>query len=130
MKSFFFIRYAGRYQKVSFADILFIEACKNYCRIVMHNRAYMILITLKKLEELLPAKEFCRVHRSYLISMDKLMAFDHERAELPGHTIPIGEQFRHVLPRCVLILQREVKLPEVPFVSSMCQFSRASSAHP
>jgi len=112
MKPFFFIRYAGRYQKVSFADILYIEACKNYCRIVMHNRVYMILIALKKLEALLPAKDFCRVHRSYVISMDKLMAFDHERAELPGHTIPIGEQFRQALPRRVLILQRETTCSE------------------
>jgi len=120
MNPFFFIRYAGRYQKVSFADVLYFEGSKNHCRIVMHNRVYMILITLKKLEEFLPAKDFCRVHRSYIISMDKLMAFDHERVELPGHTIPIGERFRHALPGRVLILQREVKLSEAPIVSSMC----------
>ena len=110
MKTFFFIRYAGQFHKVSFPDILFVEACKNYCRIVTHNRIYMILITLKKVEDLLPANDFCRVHRSYLISIDKLIAFDHERAELPGYTIPIGDQFRHVLSRRVVILQRETML--------------------
>jgi DNA-binding LytR/AlgR family response regulator len=108
MQPFFFVRYAGRYEKISFADILFIAAAANYCRMVMHNNSrYILLITMKRLEELLPEKDFCRIHRSYIISIDKLIAFDHEHAELPGHTIPIGKQYRQALPRRVLIVQQE-----------------------
>lgn len=42
MEPFFFIRHAGRHEKVNFADILFVEAWKNYCRIVLVKKVYVI----------------------------------------------------------------------------------------
>ena len=64
--------------KVDFGDILYIEARKNYTRIVMENRpTMMVLVTLKQWERVLPRELFCRIHRGYIDSIEKVQSFDN-----------------------------------------------------
>jgi DNA-binding LytR/AlgR family response regulator len=104
MQNFFFIRHNGRSVKVSFADILYIEACKNYTKIVTDGKTHMALATMKMVEAVLPPRQFCRVHRGFIISLDKLSSFDRAKAYLPGHEISIGDRFRDELQKRVLVL--------------------------
>jgi DNA-binding LytR/AlgR family response regulator len=64
-----FIRYKEKMVKIMLADILFIEADRNYSHIFTKDKEYVLAITLKTIEEKLPAKSFMRVHRSYLINL-------------------------------------------------------------
>jgi DNA-binding LytR/AlgR family response regulator len=108
VQSFFFIRHEGRYVKVDFQEILYIEARKNYTRLVMEERpTVMVLVTLKQWEKLLPVDSFCRVHRGYIVAINKVMSFDNKYAYLAGEKICIGEQYRSALPSAVTILANE-----------------------
>jgi DNA-binding LytR/AlgR family response regulator len=94
--------------KVDFRHILYIEARKNYTRLVLEDRpTALVLVTLKQWEKLLPRDLFCRVHRGYIVSIDKIISFDNKHVHLPGEKITIGEQYRNALPDVVTILVNE-----------------------
>lgn len=100
--------------KIDFHDILYIEARKNYTRLVMEERpTVMVLVTLKQWERVLPRDLFCRVHRGYIVSIGKLLSFDNKYVYLPGDKISIGEQYRTALPEAVTILANESTRKEV-----------------
>lgn len=64
-----FVRHREKMIKIIVADILYIEADRNYCRIFTKNKEYLLCITLKTIEEKLPGRMFLRTHRSYLINL-------------------------------------------------------------
>jgi DNA-binding LytR/AlgR family response regulator len=66
-----------------------------------------VLVTLKQWERLLPRDLFCRIHRGYIISIDKIVSFDNKYVYLQGEKITIGEQYRNALPDAVTILANE-----------------------
>ena len=76
-----FVRHREKMVKIIVADILYIEAERNYCRIFTRNKEYLLSITLKTIEEKLPGRIFLRTHRSYIINL----AHIDEVAE--GHVI-------------------------------------------
>ena len=64
-----FVRHREKMIKIIVADILYIEADRNYCRIFTKNKEYLLSITLKTIEEKLPGRIFLRTHRSYIINL-------------------------------------------------------------
>ena len=114
MQPFFFIRHEGRNLRVSFLDILYIEARKNYTRLVMENRpTIMVPVTLKQWEQVLPRDLFCRIHRGYIVSIGKVQSFDNRYAYLGAEKLSIGEQYRAALPGKVTILANKPARKEV-----------------
>ncbi|HMH24412.1 MAG TPA: LytTR family DNA-binding domain-containing protein [Puia sp.] len=107
MQSFLFIRMDGRNVKVDFHSIIFIEARKNYTRLVLVERTAMVLITLKQWEKILPAELFCRVHRGYIVSIERIVSFDNKFVYLAGTNIAIGEQYKNALAEAVTIVASE-----------------------
>ena len=93
---------------------MYIEARKNYTRLVMENRpTIMVLVTLKQWERVLPREVFCRIHRGYIVSIGRVQSFDNKYVYLAGEKIPIGEQYRGALPEVVTILVNEGVRKEV-----------------
>ena len=84
MQSFFFIRTDNKYMKVSFHDILYVETCKNYIRLVTTSKTYIVLIAIKQIEQELPPQLFCRVHRSFIVGINVVCSFDNEVIYLCG----------------------------------------------
>jgi DNA-binding LytR/AlgR family response regulator len=107
VQSFFFIRMDGRNVKVDFHSILFIEARKNYTRLVMAERTAMVLVTLKQWEKILPPELFCRVHRGYIVAIGRIISFDNKFVYLANTNIAIGEQYKHSLTDSVTIVVSE-----------------------
>jgi len=64
-----FVRHREKMIKIIIADILYIEAERNYCRIFTNNKEYLLCVTLKTIEEKLPVRIFLRTHRSYIINL-------------------------------------------------------------
>jgi len=58
--------------KIAFSDILYIEGSRDYMKIYTAQRQYLVHLTMKKLEEMLPASQFIRTHKSYIVSLDKI----------------------------------------------------------
>ena len=100
-KDFFFIRSASSYEKVFFNDILFIEASQNYMTINTEKGTLMALITIKSLEEQLPGNKFLRIHKSYIISLEKVSSLRGNEVIIGGHNIPIGKNYKDQLLKIV-----------------------------
>ena len=107
----FFIRSNSRYEKVNLRDIVYAEALKNYVRIVTRQKNWLVLISMKELEKALPPGEFCRVHRSFIISLEHTLAFDKDTVYMPQANIPIGESYRRVLENQINLLVKEANQP-------------------
>jgi two-component system LytT family response regulator len=75
-------------------DIVFIEAQKEYIKIQTENSSYVTKYALTKMEEDLDTSMFMRVHRSFIVSIQKITAFSGHDIELNGRSIPIGGNYR------------------------------------
>ncbi len=91
----FFIKKDTRFVKVNFQDILWIEALDNYVIIKTSSKEQFILhSSMKDIEVKLPQLNFARVHRSYIIGLDKINALEENAAIIDGNRIPIGKSYR------------------------------------
>jgi len=91
---YIFVKTEYRIQKINLKDILYIEGMKDYIRIVTLSYKVMTLQSLKKMVSLLPEKQFIRVHKSYIIAIDKIETIERNRIIIGGERIPIGESYR------------------------------------
>ncbi|HTE24186.1 LytR/AlgR family response regulator transcription factor [Flavitalea sp.] len=82
-----------KYQ-INFDDILYIEALKDYSKVVTVSSSIMTLSKLKHLTERLPNDKFIRIHRSYTISKNKIVKKDSNDVWVAGVKLPIGKTFR------------------------------------
>ncbi len=98
---FFFIRSASSYEKVFFRDILFIEASQNYMTVHTEKGKLIALLTIKSLEEQLPLKKFLRIHKSYIISLEKVSSLRGNEVVIGSHKIPIGKNYKDQLLKIV-----------------------------
>ena len=95
-----FVKSNSRLVKVKTEEIYFVEALKDYVVINTLNGKYTIHSTMKDIETKLPAKEFLRVHRSYIVRLDKIQAIDQPNIVLEGvenKYIPIGGSYKEEL---------------------------------
>ncbi|MCH2045686.1 MAG: LytTR family DNA-binding domain-containing protein [Saprospiraceae bacterium] len=83
-----------RIYKIMFADILYIEGMREYVSFQMADKRIIALESLKKLENILPNKQFMRVHKSYIINSDYVESLYGNLIELKGKQIPIGKSYR------------------------------------
>lgn len=91
---FLFVKTEYRLEKVRVADILYVEGMNEYLRIVTPTAKIMTLQRFKTLEEALPAAAFCRVHRSWLVAIDKIDHIERNRIRIGEQLIPIGETYK------------------------------------
>ena len=87
MKKYFFIRTDGKYVKLCFNEILYAEGSRNYTKIFTETKQYLVLITMKRLEQFLPDNLFVRIHKSFIISLEKIVQFDKETVWLKDRSI-------------------------------------------
>lgn len=92
--SYFFVKSSGQQHKINFDEILYIESIKDYVNIKTENQEYIVLDTLKSLESHLP-ENFARVHKSFILNLDKIEKIDVRNVCLnSGKEIPIGETYK------------------------------------
>jgi DNA-binding LytR/AlgR family response regulator len=92
-----FIRHNGKMEKLLLADILYIEADRNYCTIKTGTAAHVLSSTLKTMEEKLPAPLFARVHRSYMVNVSKLDVVADGHLEIGRKVIPLSKSYKELL---------------------------------
>lgn len=94
IQDFIFVKTEHKIQKIELDDILYIEGLKDYISIFTKNERVITLQNMKKMEETLPKGEFIRVHKSYIISVDKIESIERSRISIAGKTIPVGDTYR------------------------------------
>lgn len=80
--------------RVNLDDILYIEGLKDYVKIFTEGKLILTKTTMKNFMEKLPVDRFFRVHKSYIISIDKIDMIENSRIVIGNQRIPIGESFR------------------------------------
>ena len=90
---YIFLKVGHRIQKVAIGDILFVEGMKDYLRIHTKEEKFMTLLNFAKLEALLPNSDFARVHRSFLVAIDKINHIEKNRIFIADQIIPISDTY-------------------------------------
>ncbi|OJW53231.1 MAG: DNA-binding response regulator [Sphingobacteriales bacterium 50-39] len=99
---YFFIKCGSKFEKIHFADILYVEGMQNYVTIYTRKGKYVTLLYLKNLEENLDNQAFIRVHKSYIVSIDKIEGIEGNEIFIQSHRIPISRNYREqVIERVV-----------------------------
>ena len=83
-----FVKADSKLEKIAFADILFAEALENYVAIYTREKKIITHLTLKMLQEKLPAQAFVQPHKSYLIAIDKIDSIEGNMLHISRHTVP------------------------------------------
>lgn len=93
-EDYLFIKTEYRFERVSVDDILYIEGMKDYLRIVCHDRKVMTLQSFSKLMENLPAKKFCRVHKSFVVALNKIRSIERGVVVIADQRIPLSNNYK------------------------------------
>lgn len=94
LSDFIFVKTEHKIQKVYLNDILFIEGLKDYISIFTPAERIITLQNMKKMEDALPAKHFIRVHKSYIVSINKIDSIERSRISIGDKIIPVGDTYR------------------------------------
>jgi two-component system LytT family response regulator len=93
-KNYLFVKTDGKMVKVNFEEILFIEGLKDYIAINTKTEKLIILQNFKTMEESLPATRFIRVHKSYIVSLEKIDSVERNRIFIGTKIIPVGDTYK------------------------------------
>lgn len=91
---YFFIKCNQQLEKVPFNEVLFVEAMQNYCIIRTASRKLICYITLKAMQEKLPADRFMKVHKSFIVSLDKVTAIENNFLRIETSLIPVSRNLK------------------------------------
>lgn len=93
-KDYFFVKTENRLEKIFFRDILFIEGMRDYRKIHSTQKKIMTLQKFSELEAELPESVICRVHKSYMVSINKIDSIEKDCIYISQTVIPVSETYR------------------------------------
>ena len=93
---FLFLKSEYKIRRINFNDILYIEGLKDYIKVYTtgETKPVLSLNSIKSLEQKLPVEKFMRVHRSYLVNLDKVETIERSRIIFGKTYIPVSEQYK------------------------------------
>ena len=89
-----FVRSDRKMVKVVFSEISYIESLSDYVKIYVCGRPIITRETITNIEAKLPKDDFIRVHRSFIVSLEKIKSFTNETIDLEGKEVPISRSYR------------------------------------
>lgn len=89
---YFFVKTDQKLEKVITNDIYFVKAMENYVVIYSSNQKIMSLMTMKSMEEKLPTNQFLRIHKSYIVNINKIESLEGNFLNVKSHQLPISRQ--------------------------------------
>ena len=106
---YFFAKSNGRYERIFFDDILFVESMQNYVIIHLPLQKHIVYMTLAGVQEQLPPDSFIKVHKSYVVAAKKVATIDNNELVIQQHRIPISRNLREEVVKRIMgdnLLQR------------------------
>ncbi len=100
-RDFLFVKTEYRLERVAFNEILFISGMGDYRCIQTTSKKILTLQPLAELESALPKTTFCRVHKSYLVSVQHIHSVERQRIRIGKELIPISEQYKDTFYRLI-----------------------------
>jgi DNA-binding LytR/AlgR family response regulator len=91
----FFVKSSGQQHRINFDDVLYVESIKDYVNIKTPKQEYIVLDTLKSMEQQLPESSFVRIHKSFIINLNQIKSLGAKKITLVSEQeIPIGDIYR------------------------------------
>lgn len=94
LNSFIFIKSDKKTIKINIADIYFIEGLGDYIKLHFADKKIVTNLSMKKIENLLPKENFYRIHKSFIISLNKIDLIEGNLVKINNTKLPIGNSFR------------------------------------
>lgn len=94
VQNILFVKVEHKMQKVDLEEVLYIEGLKDYISIYTGDERIITLQNLKKIDSMLPNKRFVRVHKSYIVAVDKINSIERGKISIGEKQIPIGDTYR------------------------------------
>lgn len=101
---FLYVNVDKRLVKVEIADIYLIEAKGDYINIKTENKNYLVHSSLKKIQEKLPSKSFCKVHRSFIINTGEIIDIEDNTVLIKKEVIPVSRSNKGALMKKLNLL--------------------------
>jgi len=93
-RDFIFIKSDYKTIRINVNDILFVEGLKDYVKLHTAEKPVLTLLSLRALEQGLPCERFMRVHRSYIVALNKIDTIEKNRIKIGQHTITVSDMYR------------------------------------
>jgi DNA-binding LytR/AlgR family response regulator len=93
-QAYLFVKVNREQVKVHFKNILYIESLKDYIKIVTKEKSYITYERLTNMEEKLPEGRFLRIHKSYIIALDKVKTFRNDNVRIADADLPVGRVYK------------------------------------
>jgi two-component system LytT family response regulator len=93
-KSYIFVKTEYRLERIAVDDIIYVEGMGDYRNIRTTSKKILTLQTFSELEKLLPKNQFCRVHKSYIVSINKIISVERHRIKMLENLIPISDSYK------------------------------------
>jgi DNA-binding LytR/AlgR family response regulator len=90
---YIFVKVENKMVRVELDDILYVEGLKNYVSIYTKTQRIISLQVMKQLEEILPPNRFVRVHKSYIVALDKIKSIEKQEIQIKEEIIPVGNTY-------------------------------------
>jgi DNA-binding LytR/AlgR family response regulator len=97
LNEYLFVRNNNKLVKVDIKEIRYIEAERNYCRIYANDKEYLLVMTLKEMDEKLPQNHFIRVHRSFIVNIARIDEIATTHIVIGKTAIPITKVLKDEL---------------------------------
>jgi two-component system LytT family response regulator len=108
LNDFMYLKCNGKYEKIYFSGIHYIEAANNYVFIHTAEKRYMIYATLKGIEDKLPVNMFVRTHKSWLVSRQHIDLISGSELIIHGKKIPISRSFKNSFHKTIIPADRNI----------------------
>jgi two-component system, LytTR family, response regulator len=95
--NFIFVKSDAVLVKLDIRDILWVEALADYVAIITPHKKHVCHSTMKAIESKLPSSQFARIHRSYIVRLDRIDAIEDNSVSVDGKLIPVGGTYRESL---------------------------------
>lgn len=93
--AFIYLRVDRKMTKVLIGNILYIESDKDYVKVFTEEGTIITRQTITSIEAMLSDSQFLRIHRSFIVSLNKIKSFSHESVEIGSKELPIGKLYRN-----------------------------------
>ena len=104
LKDRIFVRHHEKMVRISLDDIQYIEADRNYCKVFSKDKKYLLVTTLKEVDEKLSDNRFLRIHRSYIANISHIDEIGGNHVVIDSHSLPLSKNMRPELFRHLQVI--------------------------
>jgi two-component system, LytTR family, response regulator len=108
MNEYLFFKQGTTFSRIRIDSIRYIIASRKYVKIYTADKTYLPMLTMGYLEQLLKRNQFCRIHKSYLISLAHLTSFNQKSVFIGETVIPLGRVYKEIFKQTVHSFPNEI----------------------